>query len=112
MMDMIALYTGWFFNFIPWWAWLVAALVAAALTVQFWAPIWAVMPSWMKAALIFIGAVLLAFIAGRNRGSKDERDVRKEADAHAVERRKDIDHEVANIDRPAADKRLDRWMRD
>jgi hypothetical protein len=111
-MDTISLFVSWVFNFIPWWVWLVATLVAAGLTVQFWSPIWAIMPAWMKATLVFVGAVALAFLAGRNRGSKDERDMRKEADAHAVERRKDIDHEVANLDKPAADQRLDRWMRD
>jgi protein-S-isoprenylcysteine O-methyltransferase Ste14 len=103
---------SWLFNFIPWWAWIVAAAVALGFTFQFWAPIWAVMPKWLKATIIFLASVAAAFIAGRNRGSKDERDMRQQADAHAVERRKDTDHEVANLDKPAADDRLKPWLRD
>lgn len=111
-MDTITLFGSWAFNFIPWWVWLVAALIALGLTVQFWSPIWAIMPQWMKAAMLFIGALLLAFFAGRNRGAKDERDMRRDADAHAVENRKEIDNEVSKLDRPAVDRRIDRWMRD
>lgn len=100
------------FNFIPWWVWFVAALVGLALTIQFWTPIWAVMPTWMKVVLGAIGAVLMAYVAGRNRGSKDEREQRAKADARAVQTRKETDDEVRNLSPSDVDKRLDRWNRD
>jgi hypothetical protein len=103
---------SWLFNFIPWWAWVVAAIIAAVLTYQFWLPIWAMLPRPVKVALAAIAAVLTAYVAGRNKGSKDERDRRAKADANAIKNRKDIDDEVRN--RPAAtvDRDLDKWMRD
>jgi hypothetical protein len=100
------------FNHVPWWVWLVAVLVAAGFTVQFWLPIWAVMPNWLKVTLAAVGAVLTAYVAGRNKGSKDERDRRAKADAHAIQNRKDVDDEVRNLSPSDVDKRLDRWSRD
>ena len=72
------------FNFVPWWVWPVGLLVAAIVTWQLWAPIWALLPRSMKVALTAVGAVLVAYIAGRNRGSKDEREQRAKKDAQAV----------------------------
>jgi len=103
---------SWAFNYVPWWVWLVAVLVAAGFTVQFWLPIWAVMPNWLKVALAAVGAVLTAYVAGRNRGSKDERDRRAKADAHAIQNRKETDDEVRNLPADDLDRGLDKWMRD
>jgi|GEM_PF-2742585 len=103
---------SWAFNFIPWWAWLVAAIIAAVLTYQFWLPIWAVLPRPVKVLLAAIAAVLTAYVAGRNKGSKDERDRRAKADANAIQNRKDVDDEVRNLPADDLDRRLDKWMRD
>lgn len=103
---------SWAFNFVPWWAWVVAFIITTTLTWQFWAPIWAVLPTPGKVALAAIGAALVAYIAGRNRGSKDERDQRAKKDAHAVQTRKEIDDEIRNLPDADVDRGLDKWMRD
>jgi hypothetical protein len=100
------------FNFVPWWVWLIALIVAAGFTYQFWVPIWAITPKPVKIALAAIAAVLTAYVAGRNRGSKDERDRRAKADANAIQNRKDVDDEVRNLPADDLDRRLDKWMRD
>ena len=103
---------SWAFNFVPWWMWPVGLLVAAIVTWQFWAPIWALLPRPVKVALAAVGAVSVAYIAGRNRGSKDERDQRAKKDARAVQTRKETDDEVRNLPDADVDRRLDKWMRD
>jgi hypothetical protein len=100
------------FNYVPWWVWTVIAIVLLAV---FWQPVmafWLSAPKWLKGLIIGAGALLTAYVAGRNKGSKDERDRRAKADANAIKNRKDIDDEVRN--RPAAtvDRDLDKWMRD
>ena len=100
------------FNYVPWWVWLVAVLVGLGLTIQFWAPIWAALPKPVKVALAALGAVAVAYIAGRNRGAKDERDQRAKADARALQTRKETDDEVHNLPADDLDRRLGRWMRD
>ncbi|MGA0564184.1 hypothetical protein ACO2RV_17195 [Ancylobacter sp. VNQ12] len=60
---------NWLLDLIPWWAWVVAAVVALAATYQLWLPLWGRLPSLFKAALITIGAAFIAYIAGRNKGA-------------------------------------------
>lgn len=100
------------FNFVPWWLWLVGLLIAAIVTWQFWAPIWAVLPKPVKIALATVGAILAAYAAGRNRGSKDERDQRAKKDARAIQKRKETDDEIRNLPADDLDRRIDKWMRD
>lgn len=102
----------WLFNFVPWWVWAVGLLVAAIATYQFWAPIWALTPRWLKAVIVGAGALLTAYVAGRNRGSKDERDRRAKADARAIQTRKETDDEVRNLPADDLNRRVDKWMRD
>lgn len=99
-------------NFIPWWVWTVIAVVLLAV---FWQPVmafWLGAPKWLKGLILGAGALLTAYVAGRNKGSKDERDRRVKADAHAIQNRKDVDDEVRNLSPSDVDKRLDRWRRD
>lgn len=103
---------SWIFNFVPWWVWTVAGVVLVAVFWQVLAPIWLVLPKWLKALILGVGALLTAYVAGRNRGSKDERDQRAKADAHAIQNRKDVDDEVRNLPADDLDRRLDKWMRD
>lgn len=100
------------FNLIPWWAWGVAIAAALIVTYQFWAPIWAMTPRPIKVAIAAIGAILGAYVAGRNRGSKDEREQRAKKDASAIQTRKEIDDEIRSLNPDDTDKRLDRWYRD
>lgn len=100
------------FNFVPWWVWGIGLLIAAIATWQFWAPIWAVLPKPVKIVLATVGAILAAYVAGRNRGSKDERDQRAKKDARAVQTRKETDDEIRNLPADDLDRRIDKWMRD
>lgn len=100
------------FNFVPWWVWTAIVIVLLAV---FWQPVmafWLSAPKWLKGLIIGAGALLTAYVAGRNKGSKDERDRRAKADAHAIQTRKETDDEVRNLTPGDADKRLDRWYRD
>jgi hypothetical protein len=72
----------------------------------------ALLPRSMKVAPTAVVAVLVAYIAGRNRGSKDERVHRAKKDARAVQTRKETDNEVRNLPDADVDRRLDKWMRD
>lgn len=100
------------FNYVPWWVWTVFAIVLVAVFWQTLLPIWLALPKWLKGLILAAGALLTAYVAGRNKGSNDERDRRAKADAHAIQTRKETDDEVRN--RPAArvDSDLDKWMRD
>lgn len=103
---------SWAFNFVPWWVWVVAVIIIAIITYQFWMPIWLALPKWLKGLIIGAAALFTAYVAGRNRGSKDERDQRAKADARAVQTRKETDDEIRNASAADIDRRLDGWMRD
>jgi hypothetical protein len=99
-------------DWIPWWAWVIAAGVALAATYPFWSAIWLILPRWIQVSLIAVGAVFAAYFAGRNRGRSNERDRQAKANAEATNRRLKTNEEVRNM-RPAdRDKSLDQWMRD
>lgn len=103
---------SWLFNFIPWWVWTVIAVVLVAVFWQALLPIWLAFPKWLKGLILGAGILLTTYVAGRNKGSKDERDRRAKADAHAIQNRKDVDDEVRNLPADDLDRRLDKWMRD
>jgi hypothetical protein len=92
--------------------WTIIAIVLVAVFWQPLLPIWLALPKWLKRLIIGAGALLAAYVAGRNRGSKDERDRRAKADAHAIQNRKDVDDEVRNLPADDLGRRLDKWMRD
>lgn len=60
---------GFIVDNVPWWVWLVALAVLLAITWQAWRPIWALLPSPIKAAVLIIGTAVLAYLAGRNKGA-------------------------------------------
>jgi len=100
------------FNFVPWWAWVAGGVVLVAV---FWQPVfafWVAAPKWLRTTIVSAGALLAVYVAGRNKGSKDERDRRAKADARAVQTRKETDDEVRNLPADNLDRRLGRWMRD
>lgn len=103
---------NWIIDSIPWWVYVAAGIIVLAATYQFWLPIWALMPNWMKIAFGAVAAIAAAFLAGRNRGADDERKQREKNDAVAVDNRKEVDKAVDALDKPALDKRLNKWMRD
>lgn len=97
---------------IPWWIYPAAAGVVLAVTVQFWSPIWLALPRPVKAAIIGAGAIFGAYIAGRNRGARNERDRRDAANAQANQKRTEIEDEIRNSSDDDLHKRASRWMRD
>lgn len=103
---------SWLLDFVPYWLWIVIAGVALVATMPWWSAIWALMPRPLKVALGAAGGLLVAYLAGRNRGAANEKQRQKDADAQAVKRRLETNAEVNNLDRPAVDKQLDRWVRD
>lgn len=104
--------TGWLIDLVPWWLWALLGVIALAASWQWWWPLWAALPRWLKEALVAIATGILIYLAGRNRGTANERARQKAADAQAIKRRKEIDDEVARLPPADRDRRLDRWMRD
>lgn len=93
---------------IPWWVYVVGALVALGLTYQFWAPVWALLPKPLKIALGAIGTVFVAYIAGRNRGAANARAADKERTNQALQRRADVNQRVDAMKPSEVDKELDK----
>lgn len=80
---------GWLIDLIPWWIWAVLAVGVLAATYTLWRPVWALLPSPVKAAVIVIATGGLAYLAGRNKGAAN-------ADARAQAK------DQANADKIAA----------
>lgn len=53
----------------PWWLWLAAGFVLLASTYQVWRPVWVLLPSPIKNAIVVIVTGGLAYLAGRNKGA-------------------------------------------
>lgn len=76
----------WLLDATPWWAWAAGAVFLMAATFQLWAPVWAPLPRGVKVVAGGLVAIVLAYLAGRNRGAAD-----------ALQRAKE--NEVAHADR-------------
>ena len=100
---------------LPWWAYWAAIGFVALATLPMWWPvavtIWTWMPNWMKALVIGIGAILTAYAAGRNRGSKNERDRQAERSKNAEAHRDELHKEIEALPDSELDKRFNRWVR-
>ena len=99
----------------PWWAWAIAAVTALAATYQLWMPLWALVPAPAKAALIAIGAAVLAYLAGRNRGAagavERERAKQDAATQKVIQAKKEIDDETTRLPDDVLDRDNARWVR-
>jgi len=80
---------GWLIDLIPWWIWAVLAVGGLAATYTLWRPVWAILPTPIKAAAIVIATGAVAYLAGRNKGAAN-------ADARAQAK------DQANADKIAA----------
>lgn len=105
---------SWAFNFVPWWVYPAIGIVLVAV---FWQPIfaiWNLLPKGVKALLVGAGVAVMTYVAGRNKGSKDERAHRDALDAKAYKRKQEIKDDVAKLPDSAVDDELRRngWMRD
>lgn len=102
---------------IPLWGWfvIIGAPIGAALyfASPILIPLWHMLPNWVKALLIFIGGLALAFLGGRYRGRANAEEEQRRRDAQALQKRTEVDHEVDNLsDKETADRLRDRWTRD
>jgi membrane protein implicated in regulation of membrane protease activity len=99
------------FDNTPLWVWLVGVIAALAASYPLWLPIWAWLPSPVRAALIALVAVIGAYLAGRKRGADNEQQRQKDSNAAAVQTSNEVESEVRNRSKPDLDKSYDRWMR-
>lgn len=107
---------SWLLDHIPLWLSLTICGVIAAVALYFASPIiipiWRALPTPIKRVLEVALAVLIAVLAGRYKGAKDERDAAARRNAQAIQNRSEVDHEVSNLSDKATKERLDRWNRD
>ena len=106
------LFLGW----VPLSAWIVVCVIVAA-PILFYAgpvllPIWRLLPSWLKALILGIGAALLAYAGGRYKGAKTERDERARREAGALQNREQVNRDVDKLSEKDTRDQLARWNRD
>lgn len=106
---------SWLFNYVPWWVWpliaaggggAILAFVPGALALV--VSIWNMLPRSVKLILGGVIAAALAYFAGRNKGSKDERLQQERRGAQAVATRKEVDDEVRTMSPTKVDAELKR----
>lgn len=106
---------SWAFNYIPWWVWIIItaggggailAFVPGALALV--VSIWNMLPRPIKFVLGGAAAVVVAYLAGRNKGSKDERTMQAKRGAQATQNRKEINDEVRTMSPTKVDAELKR----
>lgn len=102
---------------IPLWGWIVIIGVPVGAALYFFSPIliplWRALPTPVKAVLIFVGGLFLAFMGGRYRGRQNAEEQERRRNAEALQKRTEVDHEIDSISDKEAQKRLrDRWTRD
>ena len=101
---------------IPLWGWIViiGAPVGALLFYfgPILLPIWRMVPQPIRLFIYAAVAGLLAYLGGRYRGHKNAEQIERERNAQAIQKRTEVDAEVAALDRPEVEKRLrDRWTK-
>jgi membrane protein implicated in regulation of membrane protease activity len=102
---------------IPLWGWIVIFGVPAIVALYYLSPIllpiWRILPMPVKAGLIFIGGLFLAFLGGRYRGRWNAEEEQRKRDAQSLQKRTEVDSEIGNLsDKQTADRLRDRWTRD
>jgi hypothetical protein len=110
----------WIFSFlldhIPLWLSLTICGAIAIVALYFASPIliplWRALPTPVRRALEIILALIIAVLAGRYKGAKDERDAAAKRDAQALQNRTEVDHEVSNLSAKDTKDQLSRWNRD
>lgn len=101
-------------NHVPWYVPLIAGIIAAGFCWQWIAPIWFILPRWLKWTIGFIIAMIVAVQYGRNRGVAGEQARRKSLNEHAIKQRDAIDESVKALPDNAVSRKLrdNGWMRD
>jgi membrane protein implicated in regulation of membrane protease activity len=102
---------------IPLWLSLTVGGIVTIVTLYFFSPIliplWGMLPKPVKIVLEAALAVVVALLAGRYKGAKDERDKQAAREAGAIQKRTEVDHEVSTLpNKQVADRLRDNWSRD
>jgi MFS family permease len=102
---------------IPIWGWviIVAAPIGAALYFfgPILLPIWRMLPEWLKALILGVGAAFIAYMGGRYKGRYDADQADKKRDAEALQKRNEVDNAVDKKTAPQVQDDLrNRWSRD
>lgn len=102
---------------IPWWVYMVLGVGGIGALFYFFSPIlvplWNMLPTWLKAALIGISAAFLAWIAGRNAGRHNAEEEERRRNADAMKKRVEVDNVVDKKSSSQVQKDLrDRWSSD
>lgn len=94
----------WLISLVPWWAWLIAAILAVVT-------VWRLF-GWqgaLAAAAGFIAA--LSYGKGRSEGKAVIEAEQSRARLDAVKRRKEVDDEINSLGAQDVDEQLKRWNR-
>lgn len=102
---------------IPLWGWFIIIGLPIGALLYFFSPIliplWRALPTWLKATLIFIASLFLAFMGGRYKGRANAEEEQRRRDADALRKRTEVDHEIdQQSDKQTADQLRNRWTRD
>lgn len=96
----------WVWNAIPWWGFVMITLVLIAVFWQPIAAIWGILPRPIKAAILFVGSIVVAVQYGRNRGQQSERAKQSAANERIQKHKGEIDAKVDRMSPDAVDDAL------
>jgi membrane protein implicated in regulation of membrane protease activity len=97
---------------IPWWGWLIIVGVPASVVLLYFKPIWDALPQWLKGLILLVGALGIAFMGGRYRGRANAEEEERKRNAEALQKRQEVDNDIAKLSDKDVQDRLDRWRRD
>ena len=93
---------------IPWWGYVLAALVGVGFAYPYLAPVWALLPKPVKVAIGVAAAGFTAYIAGRNRGASNARLADKEKRDKAISNRLEVNQRVEKMTPTQVDAELEK----
>lgn len=113
---------SWLADYVPWYVWLglslagigggtAALIIFVPAALPFVLGIWNRLPLWLRVLLVAVFVSPFVYLAGRQQGRRNEQDRRDQANARAVQTRKEVDDEVRKDSDSDVDRKLDRWMR-
>lgn len=102
---------NWIINSIPLWAWVTIVGAVLLATYSLWLPIWNLLPGKVKVAIIFVATLGGAYLAGRYKGARDERDLVAKRNAEAIQKRLEVNREVDKLSNKEVDDKLKPWIR-